>query len=310
MSETNSNDLVIVRVFDAPREMVWKFWTDPEKMKKWWGPKPFTAPFINIDFRVDGKYLYCMRSPDNQDFWSAGTYKQIVPMEKIVCTDSFADKNGKIISANDYGLEGEWPKELTVTVTFEDMNGKTKMTMRQEGLPTEKMKEQTQEGWTTSFDKLEETLNPSELIIRRVVNSPRAQVWKAWSDPARIIKWWGPNGFTNTFDEFNFKTGGTWKLTMYGPDGKNYPDTILFDEIKEPESIIYTHDVSEFLDLKSFRTVVTFEAFNKKTMVTLKTIFASKEECEKQKIEVGAEEGGNQTLGRLADDVEKQDGNK
>lgn len=310
MTENTSKDLVIVRIFDAPREMVWKAWTDPDWMKKWWGPKPFTAPVIKVDFRVDGKYLYCMRSPDGQDFWSTGTYREIVPMEKIVCTDSFADEKGNVVPASRYGMQGEFPMELKVTVTFEDLKGKTKMTLRHEGLPGGNMKDQTNEGWSTSLDKLEESLLPNELIVRRVINAPREMVWKAWSEPERIIKWWGPNGFTNTFDEFNFKEGGVWKLTMHGPDGKNYPNNITFDEIKKPERIAYTHNGLESSDLKEFQSIVTFEELGEKTMVTLKAIFASKEECEKQKNVVGAEEGGNQTLSHLAADVEKFVANK
>ncbi|MFA6239944.1 MAG: SRPBCC domain-containing protein, partial [Candidatus Hydrogenedentales bacterium] len=92
--------LVIARVFDAPREMVWKAWTEPEQVKQWWGPEMFSAPVCTSDFRVGGKYLYCMRSPEGQDFWSTGTYEEIVPMERIVSSDSFADEKGNIISAS------------------------------------------------------------------------------------------------------------------------------------------------------------------------------------------------------------------
>src|SRR2546426_2253062 len=69
----NEKELRIVRVFDAPRERVWKAWTDPEQVKSWWGPRSFTAPFAKIDLRVGGKYLYCMRSPDGKDYWSTGS---------------------------------------------------------------------------------------------------------------------------------------------------------------------------------------------------------------------------------------------
>src|SRR5437867_12269293 len=87
--KTKRQELVISRIFDAPRELVWKAWTDPERVKRWWGPKGFTAPYINIDFRTGGKYLYCMRGVavpggEEQDFWSAGTFQRIIPHEKIV----------------------------------------------------------------------------------------------------------------------------------------------------------------------------------------------------------------------------------
>ena len=108
-TDTTEEALVISRVFDAPREVVWKVWIDPELVKRWWGPKYFTAPVAKIDFRVGGRYLYDMRSPDGQDYWSTGTYREIVPLERIVATDSFADEQGNIVPASHYGIERTWP---------------------------------------------------------------------------------------------------------------------------------------------------------------------------------------------------------
>src|ERR1700704_4147210 len=71
--------MVITRVFDAPRALVWKAWTDPQYVMQWWGPKGFTAPFCKIDFRVGGKFLCCMKSPDGQEGWNGGEYHEIVP---------------------------------------------------------------------------------------------------------------------------------------------------------------------------------------------------------------------------------------
>src|SRR5215207_6016964 len=118
--------LVITRFFNAPRELIWKAWTDPDHFKHWWGPKHFTAPFCKMDFHVGGKYLYCMRSPEGQDYWSTGVYKEIVPKERIVFTDSFADAEGNVVPATDYGMSLDFPLEMLVTVTFEDFDGKTK----------------------------------------------------------------------------------------------------------------------------------------------------------------------------------------
>ena len=92
-----TTELVIERVVDAPLQRVWEAWTDPEQMKKWWGPKDFTAPSVEIDLKEGGKYLNCMRSPDGQEYWSTGIYQEIVPMEKLVVTDSFADEQGNVV---------------------------------------------------------------------------------------------------------------------------------------------------------------------------------------------------------------------
>ena len=123
--KTKTQDLVIERIFNAPRELVWKAWTDPEMLMRWWGPKQFTAPACKLDFRVGGTYLYCMRSPEGQDYWSTGVFREIVPLEKIVQTDSFADEQGNVVPATHYGMSEDFPLELLVTVTFDDLGGRT-----------------------------------------------------------------------------------------------------------------------------------------------------------------------------------------
>ncbi|MCL7413087.1 MAG: SRPBCC domain-containing protein [ANME-2 cluster archaeon] len=99
---TEERELVITGIFDAPCEKVWKAWTDPESVKPWWGPKGFTSPVCKIDLRVGGKYLFSMRSPEGDDFWSTGVYREIVPLERIVATDSFADENGNVVPEHEH----------------------------------------------------------------------------------------------------------------------------------------------------------------------------------------------------------------
>lgn len=157
------SELVITRIFNAPREKVWKAWTDPNETMKWWGPKNFTSPIAKIDLRQGGKYLFCMRGAPGpgapvQDFWSTGTYKEIIPMEKLVFTDSFADENGNVVPATHYGMGADFPLEMEVIITFEDLGDKTKMTLRHIGLPAAEIKELTSGGWNQSFDKLEASL--------------------------------------------------------------------------------------------------------------------------------------------------------
>ena len=152
--------LVIERIFDAPRELVWKAWSDPEQAKRWWGTRTFTAPAAEIDFRVGGKYLFAMQSPEfnnGEPIWSTGVYREIVPYERIVCTDCFADETGNVVPATHYGMTEDFPLEMLVTVEFEDIDGKTKMTLRHEGLPASD-KQGAGVGWNESFDKLAESL--------------------------------------------------------------------------------------------------------------------------------------------------------
>jgi uncharacterized protein YndB with AHSA1/START domain len=98
-----------------------------------------------------------MKSPDGQEFFSTGVYREIVPPERLVYTDSFADEQGNVVPASHYGMS-DFPLEAEVTVTFEEDKGKTKMTLIQKGLPEGEMREQTEAGWKESFDKLAESL--------------------------------------------------------------------------------------------------------------------------------------------------------
>ncbi|HEV8594110.1 MAG TPA: SRPBCC domain-containing protein [Thermoplasmata archaeon] len=156
--KAKTSELTIVRVFDAPRAAVWKAWTDPKVLKRWWGPKGFTAPFWELDLRVGGKFLYCMRAPDGKDYWGTGVYREIVPREKLVATDSFADKDGSVVPATYYGMKTEMPLEMLVTVTFEDLKGKTRLTLTHVGFPPGPDREGANQGWSESFDKLAEEL--------------------------------------------------------------------------------------------------------------------------------------------------------
>jgi uncharacterized protein YndB with AHSA1/START domain len=160
MANENKNELIITRIFNAPRELVWKAWTNPELSMRWWGPKGFTSPACKMDLRVGGEYLNCMRSPEGQDFWSKGTFREIVAPEKLVMTDSFADKEGNTVPATHYGLSSEFPLEMLITVVLEEHDGKTKITLKHSGVEglNATDRDNMQQGWNESFDKLEEVL--------------------------------------------------------------------------------------------------------------------------------------------------------
>lgn len=157
-AEPARRDAVITRVFDAPRELVWRAWTEPEHFMRWWGPKDFTSPRCENDLRVGGRYLWCMRWPDGRDSYTTGVFREIIPLERIAFTDCFADADGNVVPATYYGLGADFPSETYVTVTFEDHKGGTKMTLTHAGLPAGEMAEMTGASWNQSFDKLAESL--------------------------------------------------------------------------------------------------------------------------------------------------------
>src|SRR5688572_3914410 len=163
----DAKGLVIERIFDAPVERIWKAWTDPAEVSKWWGPRGFTSPDNKIDLRVGGIYNFSMK-PATEEFikqmgdgvmYDGGVFKEIVEYKKLVYSDSFTDKDGNPVSPATYGMPDDFPQDLEVTVELEELpDGKTKMTVSHAGLPTGDLAEQTQAGWNESFDKLAESL--------------------------------------------------------------------------------------------------------------------------------------------------------
>lgn len=154
---TEQKELTIVRTFNAPKELVWKAFTEPEHIKKWWGPKEYTSPDCTMDFSIGGKYLTSMMDAQGNKIWSTGVYKEIIPYEKIVCSDSFADEKGNVVSGDHYGMPG-MPKEFTITIKLEEENGKTKLTLVHAGMPAGEMQKGANAGWNSSLDKMEALL--------------------------------------------------------------------------------------------------------------------------------------------------------
>lgn len=140
-----------------------------------------------------------------------------------------------------------------------------------------------------------------EMIITRLLNAPRELVWKAWTQPEHVKHWWGPNGFTNTIHEMEVKPGGIWRFMMHGPNGMDFPNKIVFNEVVINERLVYTHSSEDDNDPNLFNTTVTFEKQGEKTLLTMRAVFATAEERDRVIKEYGALEGGNQTLARLAD---------
>jgi uncharacterized protein YndB with AHSA1/START domain len=151
-------------------------------------------------------------------------------------------------------------------------------------------------------ESLTENTSDREIVITRVYDAPREAVWDAWTDPQQVAQWWGPKGFTTTIHEMEFRPGGTWRLTMHGPDGTDYPNQSTFLEVVKPERIVYSHGGgSKGKPGAQFEATWTFEAQEAKTKLTLRMVFATAAARDLVVKTYNAIEGGNQTLGRLAE---------
>jgi uncharacterized protein YndB with AHSA1/START domain len=154
-------DLVVKRIIDAPLEMVWKAWTEPEHVMRWWGPKYYTSPSCKIDLREGGKYVFCMRAPQDQggqDSYTAGTYTKIIPMERLEFTQGLADEDGNPIDPAQLGMPPDFPKEIRTVVAFKGKGDMTELTITEYDWPVGQMFVFSLAGMHQSVDKLAESL--------------------------------------------------------------------------------------------------------------------------------------------------------
>jgi uncharacterized protein YndB with AHSA1/START domain len=146
-AEASERTLVITRIFDAPRSLVFKAWTQPEHLARWWGPRGYATSVSEMDLRPGGAYRFRMQSPEGAVHWWHGLVREITPPERIVWSCIVDDTDGKSISA-----------ETLLTVTFEDHGAKTRLTLHQAVFQTVTSRDAHRGGWNSAFDRLEELL--------------------------------------------------------------------------------------------------------------------------------------------------------
>jgi uncharacterized protein YndB with AHSA1/START domain len=154
-------DIVLVRTFDAPVEAVWKAWSDPREVERWWGPKQYTSPFAKIDFREGGRYVFAMKAPESHgghETYTAGTFGKIVPMQRIELTQGLSDRDGNPVDPASLGMPPDFPREIPTVVTFKPVAGKTTVTVVEGGWTPGQMLDFSEAGMSECLDKLAETL--------------------------------------------------------------------------------------------------------------------------------------------------------
>lgn len=159
-NDTESNtqserEIIITRVFDAPRELVFATWTEPKHIEQWWGPVGFTTRVVEMDLRPLGQWRYVMIGPDGTEYPVKGVFREIVPPERIVTTDEFGEGIEEV-------LDADLPQGMVLTVLFEDLAGKTRLTIRvmHESVEDRRKHEEmgVVTGWNSSLDCLDQYL--------------------------------------------------------------------------------------------------------------------------------------------------------
>ena len=155
---------VFSHIFDAPRERVWKAWTERKSLMQWFGPKGFKMTTANLDFRPGGTFHYCLQTPDGKEMWGKFVYRVIEAPKRIVLVNSFSDEKGGLTR---HPMSATWPLEMLSTTTLVEEGGKTKLTIEWSPLNPTDEERQTfesahagmQQGWTGTFEQLADYLS-------------------------------------------------------------------------------------------------------------------------------------------------------
>jgi uncharacterized protein YndB with AHSA1/START domain len=166
ISETEESVVELSRTLDAPRDVVWRAWTEPQRLAQWWGPKGYKMLASSMDLRPGGIYRYGMRAPAGQEMWGRFVYREIVPPERLEFIVSFTDADGNVMR---HPMSETWPLEVLNTMTFEEHDGKTTITLRGGPINASEVERATfagahksmQQGFAGTFDQLAEYLAKS-----------------------------------------------------------------------------------------------------------------------------------------------------
>jgi uncharacterized protein YndB with AHSA1/START domain len=301
MDEPMVREATIARTFDAPRELVWRAWTDPDELKRWFMPHGFTVPQCEVDLREGGRLHMTVRAPDGSESANDGTFEEIdAPSRLVVTTGAF------------HGPDGTPMLEVRNTVTFDDVDGKTDV--RIHAVVTKATPELAaalagmDEGWLQSLDKLDAVLTGGQptsverqLVATRVLDAPRETVWKAYTDPEQVTKWWPPPGQTIETHRIDIRPGGTWRATLHGGYG-DFEQHMTYVAVQEPQLLAYRY--GDPTQPGGVFTTVELADDGGKTTVTVTLAFASAEERRRMVEEGYAQQGLEGSLDRLSGFVE------
>ena len=277
-------ELVITRVFDAPRERVFEVLTKPEHLQKWWGPKGLSVPIAEMDARVGGEIFVGERGADGVMRYFAGVVREITRPSRVVIAFHFVDVNRRRVGMSAVGVPDDWEGDIVQEATLAAEGARTRVTIRLTGFPSTKFGEMAQYGLAESFGRLESavvddmTVTPTgdrEIVIMRTFNAPRALVYEALTNPEHIRNWWGPRQYGAVSATGDFRPGGRYRYAQQGPDG----EVAFRGEIREasPKRMVYTEEF-EAMPGHIAETTVTLDERDGKTYMTLRSVYQSKED--------------------------------
>ena len=286
VEDMGTKDLVIERVFDAPRERVFDVFTKPEHLQKWWGPKMVGIPVAEFDARPGGKVFIGERHSDGEVLYIAGVVREIERPSRLVFAIHFAnEKRERVSPPAGSSLGAAWDGEIVSHVTFSAEGRRTRVTIRTErsGV-TPEWSEKARYGWGQSLDKVGYAIaddmivtpvGDRELVLSRTFNAPRALVYEALTNPEHVKKWWGPRQYGAVSATGEFSAGGSYRYAQMGPDG----EVAFRGQIREasPARMVYTEEF-EALPGHIAEITVTLDERDGRTFATLRSVYQSKED--------------------------------
>jgi len=225
-SNTADREIVLSRVINAPRELVWEAFTNPKHLEKWWGPNGFNTKTKEFDFREGGDWVHTMTGPDGQQYPNHSHFEEIRKPELL----RYLHGGGRV--------DGTYDSQFEATITFEDEDGKKKVTMRSI-FPSAAARDYVVreygavEGGKQHLANLDEYVTHIPIILEQTYNAPVSVVWKALTDPAQMREWYMPH-ISDFKPEVGFKT----EFTVHH-DGKDYPHIWQVTEVEKKKKISY-----------------------------------------------------------------------
>jgi len=306
-------ELNITRTFDAPRELVWKAWTDAGMARHWMGPRGFKTTQFVSPTEPGGEWWLHMEGhiPGTEQtvtLRQGGVVKEMRPPELLVYTFAWSDPTT-------VGLTDKDIQETLVTVRLEEKGNKTEMTFTQGPFLSAGARDGHNGGWNSAFDKFAEFLLaeqpprvpdpdevPSELHLRRIFPAPRQVVFDAWTKPEILAQWWGPKNFTNPVCNFEARLGGEIYVEMRSPDGVIYPMSGKVVEFYPPYRFHFTTSALDKNGNALFQTwnSVFFAEAEGGTEVVLDVHVMNQTDEAPQYLK-GMREGWSMSLDKLAD---------
>ncbi len=311
---SSEREIVLTRIFDAPRDLVWKAWTDPSHVAEWWGPRGFETRVTELDLRPGGRWRYVMVGPDGAEYPVTGMFREVVPKERFVTSDEFDEG-----FAPPGGMD--LPRGIVLTCLFEDSGPKTKLTLRILHASAEDRRKHEEmgvvAGWASSFECLDEHLpsivaiergglvlslpSDREIMLTRAFDAPRRIVFEAWTKPEHVRHWWGLRRQRLSVCEIDLRPGGSWRYVLSDPDGSQFEFRGVYREIAPPERLVYTERfVEPNIGSPECVTTVTFEERGEWTTMTSRAVYESKAARDGH-LQSGMEEGSKECLDRLAE---------